>query len=265
MNSAVSFAFWTMESDWKWINDFSFLSLSCCFDSFSIRFGFRFESHFAQNARALPLPSHSTSRSKQFVKWCVHKRMIRINLIHAFDFQYKSIRHYQTNAKNKCGAHCICPVFPYAVGLLRIEHSSFHHLWLVFAFELWSACVTTSYLEVELSCALCFISNCIYGMFVSYSCSCLCPQNGPNLGIVSSLVCSGNWFWWWCGAALHSLSFNFWLFSISFWVANLPYHQHKQQQQPGTIILIHSLLILRTLNHTAHTIHICHDIFRLCV
>lgn len=49
----------------------------------------------------------------------------------------------------------------------------------------------------------------------------------------------------------HRLSFNFWLFSISFWVA---IHGHS-------IILIHSLLILRTLNHTAHTIHICHDIF----
>lgn len=45
------------------------------------------------------------------------------------------------------------------------------------------------------------------------------------------------------------LSFNFWLFSISFRVLNL-----------GGIILIHLLLILRTLNHTAHTIHICHDI-----
>lgn len=123
------------------------------------------------------------------------------------------------------------------------------------------ACVTTSSLEVEL-CA-CLASNCIYGFFASLLSLFLLSLHlvaVPFL-VFQSFACSlfstcSFHIFRFCGSVQMQrspllsclLSFNFWLFSISFRVLNLG------------IILIHLLLILRTLNHTAHTIHICHDI-----
>lgn len=127
------------------------------------------------------------------------------------------------------------------------------------------ACVTTSSLEVEL-CA-CLASNCIYGFFASLLSLFLLSLHlvAVPFSVFQSFACSLfstcsfhiSILWLLFGPVQMQrspllsclLSFNFWLFSISFWVLNL-----------GGIILIHLLLILRTLNHTAHTIHICHDI-----
>lgn len=193
--------------------------------------------------------------------------------------------------------------------------------WL-FAFELWSACVTTSYLEVEL-CVCAYISH----QIALYLCGCTCINSCSHTHIcvyvvgflVISLLCIG------CDSMVFrsrspppplSLSLalalrsspSVALFSVRLenrtkrengnqLIYNagikstlycLCYHSifgylafHFGWQFTDSIILIHSLLILRTLNHTkrerghararAYTFtlaltrtpvtHICHDIF----
>lgn len=63
-------------------------------------------------------------------------------------------------------------------------------------------------------------------------------QNKNKIKVIFRIRCI--FYGWFMDKCVKRLSFNFWLFSISFWMVNLV----------DRIIIIHSLLILRTLNHT---------------
>lgn len=132
------------------------------------------------------------------------------------------------------------PVACVFYGVRHVSHHnvlSFHHLWLVFAVELWSACVTTSYFGGWTFVCACFISNCIYrGSTLCFFATVLSLSHtsAHRLSIIFSSFCivysmfldfgghiHGQRLNWFQSPSFHcSLSFNFWLFSILFWVAN---------------------------------------------